>query len=138
MRILVVEDDGRLGPETVAVPSRAWATRTIWSNSSATFWTTHTGLQAHAFSDCEKRCQRIACHHSRRWTGFEPTNSPSLTSNDEKSTKQNGLGIAIAQEIVNAYGGALTFTPNDPAGGLVVVVRLPSRSREEPDGRTQG
>ena len=45
--------------------------------------------------------------------------------NVEKSTSQQGLGIAIAQEIVSAYDGTLTFAPNDAAGGLAVTVRLP-------------
>jgi signal transduction histidine kinase len=42
------------------------------------------------------------------------------------STKHQGLGLVIAQEIVDAYDGALSFAPDDPAGGLAVSLRLPA------------
>lgn len=38
--------------------------------------------------------------------------------------RPQGLGIALAQEIVTAYGGALTFQPDDD-GGLEILICLP-------------
>jgi signal transduction histidine kinase len=67
----------------------------------------------------------------------DPRSRPSK-NNLEKSTSQQGLGIAIAQDIVSAYDGTLTFAPNDQAGGLAVTVWLPARSLLETDGKTLG
>ncbi len=48
---------------------------------------------------------------------------------DEK-VQGSGLGLAIALDIVEAYGGSLSFAPSS-LGGLAVMVGLPRSCREE-------
>jgi signal transduction histidine kinase len=43
----------------------------------------------------------------------------------DQRTEGTGLGLAIARDVVEAYGGALSFSLDD-TGGLMVSVRLPA------------
>jgi signal transduction histidine kinase len=43
----------------------------------------------------------------------------------DETTEGHGLGLAIARDIVNLYGGELTFSRSVELGGLQVTVRLP-------------
>ena len=42
----------------------------------------------------------------------------------DRDQARQGWGIALAQEIVTAYGGALTFQPGND-GGLAILICLP-------------
>src|SRR5262249_42135269 len=57
--------------------------------------------------------------------GFNAPSPRLAASAIDESQKQQGLGLTIAQEIVSAYRGNLTFEANDAAGALTVNIRLP-------------
>ncbi|WP_347338151.1 ATP-binding protein [Chromatium okenii] len=46
----------------------------------------------------------------------------------DQQKEGSGLGLAIVRDIVDAYGGAVTFETAD-AGGLLARVRLPVASK---------
>ncbi len=43
----------------------------------------------------------------------------------DENTPGSGLGLAIVFDIVDSYGGTLTFSQDEVLGGLKVVIRLP-------------
>ncbi len=49
----------------------------------------------------------------------------------DEAMEGHGLGLAIANDIVNLYGGELTFSRSAELGGLQVTVQLPSREGGE-------
>jgi signal transduction histidine kinase len=49
----------------------------------------------------------------------------------DEATEGHGLGLAIARDIVDLYGGELTFSRSAELGGLQVAVRLLCREAEE-------
>ncbi len=49
----------------------------------------------------------------------------------DETTEGHGLGLAIAKDIVNLYGGELNFSRSAELGGLQVTVLLPSREAGE-------
>ena len=53
-----------------------------------------------------------------------------LEQSRNRDTGGIGLGLAIAQSIVQSHGGELTLS-NRPEGGLRATIRLPRSARDE-------
>ena len=47
-----------------------------------------------------------------------------------------GLGLAIARQLAEAHGGALSAA-NDPRGGAIFTLRLPMNGTDKPTGNNQ-
>ena len=58
--------------------------------------------------------------------GFGNSKLSAAIEGSSDPEKPRGLGIGIAQEIVNAYGGALTFQAASADGGLSILIDLPA------------
>ncbi|MFP4561625.1 MAG: ATP-binding protein [Thiohalorhabdus sp.] len=65
--------------------------------------------------------------------GIPEAERPRLTERGtrlDESVNGHGLGLAIASDIVDAYGGELAFDRSADLGGLAVRVTLPPLSAE--------
>lgn len=58
--------------------------------------------------------------------GFKNSKLSAAVVGSPDPVKPQGFGISIAQEIVRAYGGTLTFQPAGPDGGLSIAIDLPA------------
>ena len=60
----------------------------------------------------------------RREAAFRPFTRLDAARNQDKGGGV-GLGLAIAQDIARAHGGAITLEKSERMGGLRAVLRLP-------------
>jgi len=57
--------------------------------------------------------------------GFEDAGLSSVVNGPGDPESRQGLGVAIAREIVKVYGGGLMFQPRSTDGGLAIQINLP-------------
>lgn len=55
----------------------------------------------------------------------------------DESVPGSGLGLAITRDIVQAYGGELSFTGHGEMGGLTVTIRLPAQIIHQSSSRNR-